>query len=147
MTTTLHTPQLDAMLSTLRALARGLEVTPELPGPEAAKLEWLARKQRDLLAPTYAMEQSAVRFAKVVLSNALRAGRMATATELVDAMGKGVRAHVLLLSREGGGGSFRPLTAKYAAWKAKKYPGRPITQATRDLYNALASVPWKARRR
>lgn len=147
MTTTLHTPQLDALVSTLEALARGLEIEPELPAKEAAKLGYLARKQRDLLAPTLAMEQSAVRFAKVVLSNALRAGRMATATELVDAMASGVRAHVLLLSREGGGGSFRPLKATYAAWKAKKYPGRPITQASRDLYNALASVPWKARRR
>lgn len=147
MTTTLHTPQLDALIATLQTLARGLEIEPELPAKEAVKLAALAKRQRWLLAPTAAMEQSAVRFAKVVLSNALRAGRIATATELVDAMGKGVRAHVLLLSREGGGGSFRPLTAKYAAWKAKKYPGRPITQATRDLYDALSSVPWKARRR
>lgn len=147
MTTTLHTPQLDALLSTLQTLARGLEITPELPAKEAAKLEYLARKQRWLLAPTLAMEQSAVRFASVVVSTALRAGRMATGLEIADAMGKGVRAHVLLLSKEGGGGSFRKLTDKYAAWKAKKYPGRPITQATRDLYNALASVPWKARRR
>jgi hypothetical protein len=146
-TTTLHTPQLDALLSTLQTLARGLEITPELPAKEAVKLTSLAKRQRWLLAPTVAMEQSAVRFAKVVLSTALRAGRMATATELVDAMGKGVRAHVLLLSKEGGGGSFRPLTAKYAAWKSRKYPGRPITQASRDLYNSLASVPWKARRR
>ena len=147
MTTTLHTPQLDALVATLQTLARGLDVVPEVPREEAVKLDALARRQRDLLAPTLAMEQSAVRFASVVLSNALRAGRMATALELVDGMAQGVRAHVLLLSREGGGGSFRPLTAKYAAAKARKYPGRPITQASRALYQSLASVPWKARRR
>ena len=147
MTTTLKTPTLDALIGTLETLARGMEITPDVGKESGVKLTALARRQRDLLAPTEAMKQSAVRFARVVLSNALRAARMATALELVDAMAQGVRAHVLLLSREGGAGSFRPLTAKYEAAKARKYPGRPITQASRDLYRELSRVPWKARRR
>lgn len=147
MTTTLKTPSLDALEATLRTLARGVEIVPEVPRSEQLKLSSLARRQRDLLAPTVAMEQSALRFARATVSEALRAGRMATALEIVHAMAQGVRAHVLLLSREGGGGAFRPLTPRYAAYKARKFPGRPITQATRTLYQALAQARWTARRR
>lgn len=44
-------------------------------------------------------------------------------------------------------GSWNPLSEAYAAWKAKKYPGRPILQRTGALLEALtvASSPFAAR--
>jgi hypothetical protein len=38
-----------------------------------------------------------------------------------------------------GGASWAPLTPRYAAWKAKKYPGRSILYATGDLRRAASS--------
>jgi len=37
----------------------------------------------------------------------------------------------------GSTGSFAPLSAKYAAWKSAHYPGAPILQATRAMYEGL----------
>lgn len=147
MTATLVTTQLDAAIAMLSGVVKGAEIEPAVDADSRVKLRALARKQRDLLEPTPAMQQSAVRFAKARLEASLRSGRVCTAAELFDAIAQGVRAHVLLLSREGGMGRFRALTAQYAERKRRKYGSAPITQATKALYKQLASVRWVARRK
>jgi hypothetical protein len=36
-------------------------------------------------------------------------------------------------------GKWAPLSPRYRAWKEKNYPGRPILQLTRQLYNAATT--------
>lgn len=51
-------------------------------------------------------------------------------TMLEQFQGKGV----------GPDGAWKPLTEKYARWKAKKYPGMPILQRTGDTFRALTTA-------
>ena len=41
------------------------------------------------------------------------------------------------------GAKFQALSAKYAAWKRKHYPGKPILQRTGALYRSLTNVRAK----
>lgn len=147
MTATLNTKNLDAAIALLESAQHGFVFEPDVSDLSAVKLTALRRGGRHLLEPSKAMAQSATRFGREKLHASIRAGRICTAAELFGAMAQGVRAHVLLLSREGGMGRFKSLSEKYAAAKHRKHGSRPITQASRALYNELAAVPWKARRK
>lgn len=41
-----------------------------------------------------------------------------------------------------GSGGWAPLSPRYAAWKAKHYPGKPILRRTDELYNSLTRRPF-----
>lgn len=42
-----------------------------------------------------------------------------------------------------GHGTWEPLAPDYAAWKAKTYPGKPILQATGEMYDGLTRAKSK----
>lgn len=52
------------------------------------------------------------------------------------------RAELEQFSSEGarGGARWQPLSARYAKWKAKRYPGKPILQRTGRLLRSLSVV-------
>lgn len=54
-----------------------------------------------------------------------------------------VRMEVRQFSSEGsyGSGGWPALSPRYAAWKAKAYPGKTILRRTDDLYNSLTRRP------
>lgn len=148
MTATLVTKDLDAAIAMLAAMEKGFEIVPEgLSVASTTKLTALKKQRRDLLAPTTALKQSILRFMRAKLSETLRARRLVTAAMLMDAGAQGAKAHALLQSREGGQGSFKPLSEKYAEYKRRKHGSAPITQATKTLYNDLARARWVARRK
>lgn len=40
-----------------------------------------------------------------------------------------------------GSGGWDPLSPRYASWKARMYPGKPILRRTDELYNSLTQGP------
>lgn len=148
MTTKLDTKDLDALIALLEAAQRGLVIEVEgLSKESETKLRALAKQGRNLFEPTKALQQSIARFMQAKLSDTIRARRVVTIAILADAGAQGARAHVLLQSREGGQGSFKKLSDRYAEYKRRKYGSAPITQATKALYGDLARARWVARRK
>lgn len=41
-----------------------------------------------------------------------------------------------------GSGGWDPLSPRYAAWKARRYPGKPIMRRSDDTYNSLTQRPF-----
>lgn len=70
---------------------------------------------------------------------------IADAREPLDAIGNRIAAfEERQFSSQGGYGSggWSPLSPRYAAWKAKHYPGKPILQRTGELKASLTSRPF-----
>lgn len=109
-----------------------------IDGKNLVKLQSLISRGRDFTEANREMELTIQRFLKALFAENPTPSRSEIDTVIEDA----VIAVIALRLRTGGGdvkSSFKPLTARYQAWKRKKYPNaKGIGWATGELAHEWA---------